>query len=206
MTELRWWARGLLFENCNCQLVCPGHMSFKQRCTHERCRGYWALHFDDGRYQEISLGGFNVVILFDSPQQMFAGGWTTAMYIDERANEQQRQKIEQILSGRAGGPWSVLARFATERLGTQFLPIHFEDAGRKKRMWIEGVFDTSIEAIRGKDKSSEVVMSNFFNQIHAPLQVLALGQTRSTNRALSIETENTHALYSKFSWQVSNES
>src|SRR5512143_2537473 len=160
MTELRWWARGLLFENCNCQLICPGHMSFKQLCTHERCRGHWAMHLDDGRLEETSLSGFNVVILFDAPQQMFAGGWTTAMYIDERANEQQRYKIEQILSGQVGGPWSVLARFVAQRLETQFLPIHFEDAGRIKRMWIEGIFDTSIEAIRGKDKSSEAVLSN----------------------------------------------
>lgn len=202
MTEPRWWAKGLLFENCSCQLVCPGHISFKQLCTHERCRGHWAMRFDDGRFDGVALGGFNVVILFDSPQQMFAGEWTTAMYIDARANAQQRSKIEQILSGAVGGPWSVLARFVAQRLETQFVPIYFEDTGRHKRMWIADVFDTSIEAIRGKDKSGEVLLSNIFNQIHAPLQVLALGKTRATNRMLPVETENTHALYSQFSWQV----
>src|SRR5262249_59594081 len=28
-----WWARGLLFENCSCTLVCPGHLHFSQNCT-----------------------------------------------------------------------------------------------------------------------------------------------------------------------------
>ena len=37
-----WWARGLIFENCSCTLVCPGHVHFSQPCTHERCVGYWA--------------------------------------------------------------------------------------------------------------------------------------------------------------------
>ena len=42
-TPAGWWARGLIFENCACTLVCPGHMHFSQLCTHERCKGYWAF-------------------------------------------------------------------------------------------------------------------------------------------------------------------
>ncbi len=29
MSVTVWRAKGLLFENSNCQLVCPGHMSFR---------------------------------------------------------------------------------------------------------------------------------------------------------------------------------
>ena len=53
----RWHARGLLFENCSCQLVCPGHMHFSQACTHERCLGYWAIRIDEGAYGEVPLAG-----------------------------------------------------------------------------------------------------------------------------------------------------
>ena len=45
-TAFTWFARGLIFENCACTLVCPGHMHFSQNCTHHRCKGYWALRFD----------------------------------------------------------------------------------------------------------------------------------------------------------------
>lgn len=197
-----WSASGLLFENCNCQLVCPGHLSFKQLCTHERCLGAWAMHFDEGRYGDASLGGLNVVILWDSPKHMIAGGWTTAFFVDERADAAQRDALEAILSGAAGGPWGVLAQFVARRLASRFVPIRFEDAGRKKRMWIEGLLDTTIEAIRGKDKAQEAVLSNVFNQIHAPLQVLALGQTRCSDPQFAIEMRDTHALHSRFSWQV----
>ncbi len=34
--SVAWWARGLLFENCSCAVVCPGHFHFSQKCTHER--------------------------------------------------------------------------------------------------------------------------------------------------------------------------
>lgn len=48
-----WWAEGLLFENCNCTAVCPGHIHFSQKCTHEVCHGFWAIRFDAGR---VSVG------------------------------------------------------------------------------------------------------------------------------------------------------
>lgn len=200
MTAVKWWAKGLLFENCNCQLICPGHMSFKQKCTHERCVGHWAIHFDKGSYGSVPLDGLNVVILYDAPQKMFAGGWAEAFYIEDRADENQREAIEMIFSGRAGGPWEILAMFVSERQKTRFVPIHFEDLGRRKKMWIERYFDTSISAIRAKDDSGEVVLSNLFNQIHSSRQVLARGKTRCTDGAFDFTNEDTHALYSKFSW------
>lgn len=39
---MRWWVEGLLVENCNCQIVCPGHVHFDQLCTHDRRLGYHA--------------------------------------------------------------------------------------------------------------------------------------------------------------------
>jgi hypothetical protein len=198
MAEPRWWAKGLLFENCNCQLLCPAHVSFKQLCTHERCFGHWAIHFDDGGYDETALAGLNAVVVYDSPQHMIVGGWTTAFSIDERATDAQRSAIETILSGAAGGPWKVLARFVGTRRETRFVPIHFEDAGRRKRMWIDGSLDTTIEAIRGRDEASEAVLSNLFNQIHGLVQVLARGKTRCSDRGFSIDIDGTHALYSSF--------
>ena len=195
-----WQARGLLFENCNCQLLCPAHLSFKQRCQHERCLGYWAIHIAEGRYGALPLDGLNAVILSEAPPLMISGGWTQAIYLDERASEPQREALERILTGRAGGPWAVLAGFVSTRLETRCLPIRFEDGGRCKRMWIEGCLKTTVEAIKGADPAQEAVLENVFNQIHARTQVLALGTTRYADRGLSLSTTGSHALYSQFSW------
>jgi hypothetical protein len=177
-------------------------MSFKQLCTYERCVGHWAVHIEEGRYGEVALDGQNLVILYDAPQHMITGGWTEVFYLDERSDEAQRKALETIFSGRAGGPWEVLARFVSKRLQTRFVPLRFEDDGRRKRMWVENLFDTSIVAIRGKDKSKEASMSNVFNQIHAADQVLAMGQTQCLDKEFPFSLEGSHALYSRFSWEV----
>lgn len=103
-----WFAIGLLFENCTCQLVCPGHLHFDQLCTYDRCKGWWAVRIDEGELDGVSLGGVNAVVAMDSPQRMIDGGWTETIIIDEAASPDQRLAAERILSGRAGGPWEVL--------------------------------------------------------------------------------------------------
>jgi hypothetical protein len=197
-----WWARGLIFENCSCTLVCPGHVHFSQRCTHQRCVGYWALRFDEGVFGDVPLAGLRALVVFDSPQIMIDGNWTERLIIDESASPQQRQALDAILTGQVGGPWQVLGRFVGERLETRFLPITFADEGATKRGSIAGLFTALVTQIRGRDRGRPVVFENIFNQIHASTQVLALGETEYDDGVIRIHTVNSHGLFSNFDWAV----
>ena len=144
-----------------------------------------------------------MVIVFDSPQRMFDGGWTEAIYVDERADPVQREGIERIFKGELGGPWEILARFVEHWLPTRFVPIQFVDEGREKRMWIDDLFETTVTSLRAKDDRGEVRLENLFNQIHGDTHVLARGKTRCRDGAIEIENDGTHGLYSRFSWAAS---
>jgi hypothetical protein len=196
----QWYAKGLLFENCNCQLICPAHVSFKQNCTNERCTGYWAIRFKEGAYGDIPLAGLCVVILYDAPQKMYEGGWTEALYLDESADACQQEALETILKGKAGGPWEILARFVGTWLETRTVAFNFEDEGRKKSLTVKGLFETRIEALRGANPNAQATLENLYNAIHGPTHTLARGFSRCTDRGYSLATEGTHALYSNFSW------
>ena len=197
-----WHASGLLFENCNCQIVCPGHMHFDQLCTHERCIGYWAVRVDEGRFGDVPLAGLKAVVAFDSPPRMISGDWTEVLIIDQAASPAQRAAFETILRGGAGGPWAVLARFVGRWLDTRYLPIEFADEGATKKARIAGLFDAVVTQIRGRDKSKPVMFENIFNQIHAPSQVIAAGTTEYDDGTIVLKTDKTHGLFSNFSWMV----
>ena len=201
-SAIAWWARGLIFENCSCTLVCPGHMHFEQHCTHERCVGYWALRFDDGMFGDVPLTGQRAVIAFDCPQKMADGNWTEVLIVGDTASDAQRAALESMLTGRARGPWEVLERFVGRRLDTRVLPIAFSDEGATKRASIAGLLDAVVTQIRGRDRSRPVLFENIFNQIHAPTQVLALGDTQYDDGVIRISTNRTHGLFSNFDWAV----
>lgn len=196
-----WRAEGLLFENCNCALLCRAHLSYKNLCDFERCLFHWGIRFEDGAYGDVPLGGLSVFIIGDAPRMMIDGGWTEAIYIDAAAEPAQRQALETILTGKAGGPWKILAGFVARWLETRYVPIAFADQGKRKSMSIEGILATSVEAIRSDDGEGEVRFENLHNKIHAPSQVIATGSTSFADQGLSLDTEGTHAIYSRFSWR-----
>ena len=200
--EPAWRASGLLFENCNCDLLCPGHVSFKQPCTHDRCQGNWAVHLDEGRFGDVDLAGLNAAIVFDAPRRMYEGGWSQLCFVDAAATPPQRAALDDILSGRSGGPWGILTRFVNNRLDTQYVPMRFEDDGREKRLTVPALFDTMVTAIRGADGRSDARIENLHNVIHGPTHTLARGHTRCTHPAFDFLNEGTHGLYSHFSWKA----
>ncbi|HEY7789605.1 MAG TPA: DUF1326 domain-containing protein [Vicinamibacterales bacterium] len=199
---VRWWARGLIFENCACTLVCPGHMHFSQLCTHERCKGYWALRFDEGAFGDVPLAGTRAVIVFDTPQRMIDGGWVQALIIDRAATPAQREALDTLLTGRAGGPWEKLASFVGRQQPPEFRDIEIADEGATKRLSIAGRLKAAVSQIRGRDKSRPVLFENIFNQIHAPTQVIALGDTEYEDEAIVIHNSGSHGLFSHFDWAV----
>lgn len=198
-----WHARGLLFENCSCQLVCPGHIHFTQLCTHERCRGFWAMRFDAGDFNGVDLASAKAAIIYDTPQLMSSGGWNETLYIDGSAD--QAAAIETILRGEAGGPWAVLGRFVANWGPTQRVAITLTDEPMAKSVGIAGRLRGAVAAIRGRDRNQPVRFENIFNQIHAASQVLARGETEFSGAelpGLEIRNQGSHGLWSNFDWRV----
>jgi hypothetical protein len=195
-----WRATGLIFENCSCTLICPGHMHFSQNCTHERCKGYWAIRIDAGDFHGVPLGGTRAVIAFDCPQRMIDGGWVETIIIDDSASPEQREALEMLFTGRAGGPWAKLATFVGDRRPTEFRRIAFVDDGATKRATIVDRLKTVVTQIRGRDRSKPVLFENIFNQIHAPTQVIALGDAEYDDGAIRFSNSQSHGLFSNFEW------
>ena len=195
-----WWAKGLLFENCSCQIVCPGHFHFTQKCTHDRCVGYWGIEVEDGIFGATSLAGVKAVIVYDAPQKMADGGWVVTTYIDFSASTDQLTAMEKILSGEAGGPWKILARIVAERKPTRQDKIVFTSEPRSRSTTVGRVLRSLIKPLKGRDRDKPVMIENVYNQIHASSQELGMGTTSYVDGAFRVETSDTHALQSQFSW------
>src|SRR6266852_6238918 len=133
-TQTRWQITGDYFENCNCNVVCPCTISPNQpltsRPTEGACEVAFAFHITSGNYGNVTLDGLNVAMIARSPGPMAEGNWSVALYVDERANEQQRQALEAIFSGSSGGPLGALAPLISTVLGAKNVPITYHIEGK----------------------------------------------------------------------------
>jgi hypothetical protein len=89
-----------------------------------------AYHIKKGLYGEIPLDGLNVLALADFKGNIWAGNTKAniAVFFDEKANEKQRDALNMIFTGKAGGFMSEFAKLIAEVRGIDFAPIKFEIA------------------------------------------------------------------------------
>ncbi len=196
-----WWVSGVLYENCSCQLLCPAHISFKQRCDNDACVGFWGIRIEKGRFGLLTIEEQNIVVAYETPPRMDTeDSWKMEMYFDQEADEDQRNALEAILTGEAGGPWKILAKFVAERVESRVAPIHYENDGKRITLRVEGVLQSAIVGVESKKTGQIASLHNLFNIIHAETQFLATGSSTMNDDVFEWTTERKHALYSRFSW------
>lgn len=125
----KWKASGDWFDVCSCSIPCP--CTFAQAPTNGYCEGMLAYHIKNGRYGETLLDGLNVLALSYFKGNIWAGDNTKAsiaMFLDERANQKQREALQMIFSGKAGGFMAIFAQLIEDVRGVSFAPIKFEVA------------------------------------------------------------------------------
>jgi hypothetical protein len=134
-TVPEWRLAGDWFDICSCNIPCP--CEFAQAPTNNACQGMLVWHIRQGYFGDIRLDGFNLLALAAFEGNLWAGAKARmGLFIDENADEPQRQALQTIFGGQAGGwpagfapatPWrgrigspprnrSVIRRWCARRL------------------------------------------------------------------------------------------
>lgn len=146
----KWHVKGDWFDTCKCSIPCPCY--FAQPPTYGDCEGVMAWHIREGRYGDITLSGLNVIALGAFEGNAWAGAKVTmGIFIDERANDSQREALRMIFGGQAGGWPGIFASVIGEVRGIEYAPIAFEVADDLAywRAEIPGKVTATGEALAG---------------------------------------------------------
>ena len=92
------------------------------------CEGVLAYHINKGHYGDTSLDGLNVLAIGTFEGNIWAGNTkvTMGIFFDERADQKQREALQMIFSGKAGGFMAEFAKLIGEIRGIDFAPIKFD--------------------------------------------------------------------------------
>lgn len=148
-----WHLDGVWFDACKCAIPCP--CSFAQPPTYGDCDGILLWHVREGAYGDTRLDGLNVAMLASFTGNVWSGEHTdpyAAVFIDERADDDQRSALQTIFGGEAGGwPAEFGAMFHPEMLGMEYAPIEasFEDDFARWSMRIPDKAEATVEALTG---------------------------------------------------------
>ncbi len=143
---MAWHLQGTYIENCSCEVVCPCTASaFAAPATYERCNAALAWHIDSGEVDGTDVSDLSVVLVLDAPQQMSDGNWRVGMFMDNRASDEQAEKLGGIFSGQMGGPLANVVPLISENLGMEVASIEHIDDGRRHRVKVGDAIEMEIE-------------------------------------------------------------
>ena len=143
---MAWRLEGAYTENCNCEVVCPCVASaFAAPATYDRCTALFAWHIESGEVDGTDVSDLSVVLVLDTPRQMLEGNWRVGMFMDDRASEEQAEKLGGIFSGQMGGPLANIVPLISENLGMEVASIEHIDDGLRHRVRVGDAIDVEIE-------------------------------------------------------------
>ena len=190
-----WWMKGDWFDVCSCNIPCP--CGFAQAPTNNHCEGVMAYHVREGSYGDIKLNDLNVIAVttFDGNAWAKESPVSIGILMDERASEEQREVLQKVFSGQAGGWMGEFATLIGEVRGLEFVPIEFKIDGDLARWQVEipGKVKTISEALAGPTTPPGKRV-----QVHnAPGSEVGPGQTVTLGKAVENEV---NAFGLKWNW------
>jgi hypothetical protein len=129
-----WKITGQLEEACSCNPACPCWFnSLPSRMT---CSGAQVLFIQKGKYGNVKLDGLAVANMVQSPEGQTMmdsfGKWNFSyLYIDEKANAEQRKALEEV--GK-----TVLPYASSPKMEVRYVPISRKIEGKEHKIAVGG--------------------------------------------------------------------
>ena len=151
-----WKLKGRYIASCSCTNVCPCSTASSPPDNPDgssMCWGVAVFDVRDGDADGVDLSGLQLGMFIAYPGLVSDGNWRLGLSIDPSATAEQANAVEQIISGKLGGPFGDMSGLVTEFTMDRG-PVSFSGS--------EGMLggrSFSYEPLRGQD-GNPTMMSN----------------------------------------------
>ena len=119
---VQWRIAGEWWDLCNCAIGCP--CNFGSDPTLGYCEGVLTWLIREGNFGEVPLdGGLAVVLIIHFKGNALEKNREFGFLIDDRASPAQRNALETIVTGKAGGIFEAWRDLTIQLDGVEFVPM-----------------------------------------------------------------------------------
>jgi hypothetical protein len=194
----RWSIEADFLQSCNCDYGCP--CEFEAPPTMGFCQGAGVYRINKGTYGEVSLDGLGVAWVISFPKAMHLGNGTGGWIIDEKATPQQRDALNAIMSGSAGGmPFEIFPKLLTKVMDPQYAPFTFKLNGRNSSIKVGEAVSVAVEPIKNPvtGEAEEIQVHHGTGFIFKDADVVSAREGRVKTSMLTFDWPNKAGFVSK---------
>ncbi len=131
---------------CNCNWGCP--CSFESPPTYGTCESALAFHVVTGNYGDVILDGLTWALVAVWPGPLHERNGRGIVYLDDGIAAPEREALEAIATGRAGGPIGIFMSTVTAGIEVRSAAIEFHAAGKESWFRVRDQVEVSFGPIR----------------------------------------------------------
>jgi hypothetical protein len=196
-----WEIKGRELVNCTCEYGC--NCQFEALPDKGHCHAVAGIQIDQGHYGETTLDGLRIAAIFQWPGPIHEGNGKAIAFVDENADQKQRDALLKIMTGQDTAPFAtmfaVYASTVTKMHDPVFTKIDLEldIDGRRGRIFVKDYIDTIGEPIRSKatgaQTRAQIVLPEGFEYT-----VAEIGSASSkTQGPVKVEMKDTYGQFAR---------
>lgn len=166
-----------------------------------KCQAIVGIVIDEGHHGETRLDGLRIAAVFHWPGPIHEGKGACQAFVDESADEAQREALLKIMTGQDTDPFATVFAVFASTIETmhepKFAPIAFDIdvEGRRAKLSIPGHVEMEGEPIKspvdGSEVRARIHLPNGFEYVYADI-----GSASSKSEgALAIENNNSYGQF-----------
>jgi len=125
--------------------------------TDGTCEAIDTWRIREGAFDTTRLDGLCIALILRWPNPIHRGNGRCVVFIDDRANDAQRESLSEIGTGKAGegGPFEIFAKTYAEPAAVRFGRFRYERDGRRGLVELDDVARVRVGPILGDLDQSE---------------------------------------------------
>jgi hypothetical protein len=200
-TSQGYQLEGTLLEVCSCNTLCPCWIG--EDPDNGTCDTVIAYNLTSGKIRGVDVSGLSIVNVGHIPGNVLDGNWRIAVYVDDRASDEQMEAMLDAFNGKLGGPLADLAGLVGEVVSVERAPISHTIVDGAGTLNVGDKVDCAMHPYRGPDGSITTLNNSVFSTVPgAPAYVAVADHQRIDvpEHGYQWELENKNAIQSD--WKI----
>lgn len=154
-----WEFKGRELVNCSCDYGC--NCQFNGLPDKGHCYAVAGIQIDEGHHDDTRLDGLRIAAIFKWPGAIHEGHGEALAFVDERADDAQRDALLRIMTGQDTDPFATMFAVYASTVETMHAPVFtaidldLDIEGRRGRLSIADYVEMTGEPIRNKVSGEE---------------------------------------------------
>jgi len=178
-TSQGYQLEGSLLEVCSCNTLCPCWIG--EEPDNGTCDTVIAYNLTSGKIRGVDVSGLSIVNVGHIPGNVLDGNWRIAIFVDDKASDEQMEAMLDAFGGKLGGPLADLAGLVGEIVAVERAPISHTIVDGAGTLTVGDKVDCAMHPYRGPDGSITTLNNSVFSTVPGAPAYVAVADHQRIN-------------------------